>query len=230
MFEEKKTPIEFFFDAAGITGENWHGNLLLYSYLAAAHIDQGALAASRYDTDAARLLRMAAEGMKWRADRLLQESLYGPSRVPEGKKKEIWFKMSPWPINLANWYGVTSVDTFENWDVDQIDDALDNIDEVQGALIRNLLGIIKTEKSLSELPVYRLAIVVNGSQENLVERMQMNAKNIADMIYEAVCIISRKFAGSAGDWLCTTCFTRYTGLPEKCDICESAINSFIAVP
>lgn len=224
----------------GITESNAWGNLFSYSLLAAQSLDFSASAAGRIDTEAARQLRMAQGMIRTRIDILVKEAFY-VSKTVNGK--EVRLKVATEPLEAFSSLQVACSEDSARMQAREnlyeqtrqdIGNALLRLDgeevEIEGALISNLVEIIKAELAFYRMPLENSFNPISSDQKHLLNSLRFGAVVIADIIHQAIERLRNKLAAYQDLYVCTNCGYLFYELPDKCHICESGQSLIIQYP
>lgn len=227
-------------DLLGITASNAWGNLFSYSLLAAHSLDFSASAAGRIDTEAARMLRMAQGMIRTRIDIFVKEAFYVSKKV-DGET--IRLKVGTEPLEAFSRLQVAcSEDSaimqdkkkIKNQTYRDIEGALQILDgeqgHIDGALIFNLVEIIKAELAFYRMPLENAVKPISNEQHYLMNSLRVGAIVIADIIHQAIERIKGKLEEQQDLYLCTNCGKLFYELPEKCGTCEAGQSLIVKYP
>lgn len=226
-------------DLLGIKASNAWGNIFSYSLLAAHSLDMTASAAGRIDVEAARQIRMAQNMIRTRIDILAKESLYGYKKE---NGKEIRLKVCPDPFKgFSSLQVACSIDTAKLQNTNEakknskdVANALFALEggktEISGALISNMVEIVKTELAFYRMPLEQAVRPISKEQQCLMNSLKIAAVIIADLINQALERIKDKLEERQDLYLCENCGMIYYELPEKCDVCEAGQSLIIKYP
>lgn len=210
----------------GISDQNRTHNLFEYSSMSMQALDFAASAAGRLDQEAARLLRMAYQMMRFRVDKLLELSLFGEV---QGAAK---FAMAKMPLPLHSYFihsgaaiaamqGENSDPLLEGIDI-ALSDSGDPV-KIEGDLIYGLAVIIRSERVIHKADPEQLAITVSAEEKEVVAMLQIAAASIMDAIVSALDILKNKLLERQALYVCENCGFQSLAPNEEyeCPLCAS---------
>lgn len=219
----------------GVDEQNRDANWFEYSTTTLLALDLAASAAGRLDAEAARLLRMAYGMMKFRVDKLLEMSLFGPV---EGAKK---FGMAPRPIKLHSFF-ITSSAAMAAMQGENAGSLLDGIDiamsdtgdpmKMEGDLMYGLAVIIRSERMINKADPSALVTTISDEEKEIVAMLQIAAATILDLIMDALQILKNKILELQALYVCLSCGYQGTAPDEeyKCPLCGGTRSSVCYKP
>lgn len=220
----------------GITDSNRYHNWFEYSSIACQSLDFAASAAGKLDAEAARYLRMAHGMMRFRADKLLELSLFG---AMDGNKK---FMVSDkrLPLHAAFVFSGAAIAAMqgENADplLDGIDLALSNSGDpmtLEGHLIIALAILVRSERFIIKVEPEVLATTISDEEKFVIGGLQVGAHTILDLIMQALQILKDKLLERQGLYVCLNCGFQEVTAPDeeyKCPLCGSSRGSVCHTP
>lgn len=220
----------------GVTDANRYHNLFEYSSIAAQSLDFAASAAGRLDAEGARLLRMAHGMMRFRADKLIELSLFGP--VENGKK----FSVSPkkLPLQAAYIFSGAAIAAMDGENADPLLDGIDkalspdgNPKTIEGHLLNGLAMLIKSERFIISVEPGVLACTVTDEEAMATENLQVAAHTILDLLVNALQILKDKVLEKPGLYVCLNCGHQEAFPPSEeyeCPLCGSKRGSLCRTP
>lgn len=214
----------------GITDQNRTHNIFEYSSMSMQALDFGASAAGRLDQEAARLLRMAYQLMRFRVDKLLELSLFGEV---QGEKK---FGMAKLPMPLHS-YLIHSGAAIAAMQGENANPMLDGIDialsesgdplTIEGDLMYGLAVIIRSEKIIHKTDPDSLVVTVSDEEKETIRMLQIASASIIDAIISALEILKNKLLERQALYVCENC--GFQSLPPdeeyECPLCGAKRGS-----
>lgn len=220
----------------GITDSNRYHNLFEYSSIACQSLDFAASAAGKLDAEAARFLRMAHGMMRFRADKLLELSLFG---AMDGNKK-FMVSNKKLPLCAAFVFSGAAIAAMqgENADplLDGIDLALSNQGDpmkLEGHLIIALAMLARSERFIIKVEPEVLAITVSDEEKDTVLALQLAAHTILDLVMQSLQILKDKVLERQGLYVCLNCGYQSAVAPDEeweCPLCGSKRGSVCHTP